>query len=220
MSKPNVASDLVRIHKIITRGLEVAIERSRTFAQEGYPNASTREGFVKFVQALASVIHGHHVTEDDVAFPYFRDKLPEMPFDELTGEHGEMEPILDAIRAAVEGIAAQPGGGPALDELNQALVRMADLWRPHIQKEEAGFRPEAVGALLTVEDQIDLARQFAQHSQEHTGPDYLVVPFMLYNLVPEHRAILSQAMPPMVTQQLVPVVWKDKWEIMKPFLLD
>jgi hypothetical protein len=131
-----------------------------------------------------------------------------------------MEPILEAIQAAVEGVAAQPDAGAALDELNQALVTMADLWRPHIQKEEAGFRPEEVGALLTVEEQIGLAQQFAQHSQEHTGPDYLVVPFMLYNLLPEDRAILAQAMPPMVTQQLVPVVWKDKWEIMKPFLLD
>jgi hypothetical protein len=47
-----------------------------------------------------------------------------------------------------------------------------------------------------------------------------VVPFLLYNLPPEERAIFSQGMPPVVTQELVPVVWKEKWSPMKPFLLD
>jgi hypothetical protein len=44
-------------------------------------------------------------------------------------------------------------------------------------------------------------------------------PFLLYNLPTEERAIIAQAMPPIVTRQLVPVVWKEKWEPMSPFLL-
>ncbi len=54
---------------------------------------------------------------------------------------------------------------------------------------------------------------------KHSGPDYLVVPFLLYNLSPEDRATMSAEMPPVVTQQLVPVVWKEKWQPMSPFLL-
>ena len=43
---------------------------------------------------------------------------------------------------------------------------------------------------------------------------------MPYNLLPKDRAVLWQGMLPIVTQQFVPSVWKGKWEIIKPFLLD
>ena len=36
MSEPNLAKDLVRIHKVVTRGLNVAIEQGQTFAQDGF----------------------------------------------------------------------------------------------------------------------------------------------------------------------------------------
>ena len=50
-------------------------------------------------------------------------------------------------------------------------------------------------------------------------PAYLVVPFVLYNLSPEDRRIASKGFPEMVTKQLVPIDWKDKWISMQPFLL-
>jgi hypothetical protein len=46
------------------------------------------------------------------------------------------------------------------------------------------------------------------------------VPFLLYNAEAEDRAFYVNAMPPELTQQLVPIVWKDEWAAMKPFLLD
>ena len=57
-------------------------------------------------------------------------------------------------------------------------------------------------------------------SMRNSGPDYLVVPFMLYDLDPEPRAIMTAALPTVVTEQLVPVAWKDRWATMKPYLLD
>ena len=36
----------------------------------------------------------------------------------------------------------------------------------------------------------------------------------------DDRAYFLAVMPPEVTQQLVPVVWKDEWASIKPFLLD
>ena len=44
-------------------------------------------------------------------------------------------------------------------------------------------------------------------------------PFLLFNVTPDDRALLTQAIPPIVVQQLVPITWKDKWVSMKPFLL-
>ena len=220
MSKPNVGADLRRIHAIVTRGLEVSIERSRAFAAQGYPDTATREGFVSYVRALASVLHGHHLTEDEVAFPFFQEKLPGAPFDEWSADHRRMELILEEIQAAIERVAAEAEAGESLLELNDALAKMEELWPPHIRQGEEHLSAQAADELMDLDEQIQLARQLAQFSQEHAGPDYLVVPFMLYNLTPEDRATMAQAMPPIVTQQLVPQVWKEKWASMQPFLLD
>lgn len=220
MGQPNIAADLIRIHAIVTRGLKVSMENSQVFAQEGFPDASFREGFVSYVQSLASVLHGHHLIEDDLAFPRLREKLPGAPYDSLMAEHRAMIPVLEEIKAASEAVATEAEPGPALTELNQALTKMADMWHPHIQQEEEHLTVEVAGALFSAEEHIEMAQMFAKHSQEHSGPDYLVVPFMLYNLSPEERAILAQAMPPVITQELVPVAWKEKWVPMAPFLLD
>jgi hypothetical protein len=219
-NQPNVAADLSRIHSLITRGLKVSLERGQVFAQDGFPDASTREGFVDYVQSLVSVLHAHHLTEDDLAFPYLRDLMPGTPFDVLTEQHQQMMPILDEIKAAIEVVAAEEQAGAMLNDLNRALTKVAELWHPHIQIEEEHFSVEKGAELISVDEHIRLAQTFAKHSQEHAGPDYLVVPFMLYNLSPEDRVIMASAMPPMVTQELVPKAWKEKWAPMQPFLLD
>ena len=107
-----------------------------------------------------------------------------------------------------------------LGDLNQALSQIRDLWQPHIRIEEKYLSPQNLGPMLPVEEHARLAEMFAKHSQEHSGPDFLVVPFLLYNLPPEPRAMMAAAMPSVVTQQLVPGAWYEKWAPMKPFLLD
>lgn len=67
---------------------------------------------------------------------------------------------------------------------------------------------------------IRLQKELIEFFQEHTGPEYLVVPFVLYNLTTEDRAITAQGLPAIVTEQLVPIEWKDKWAPMQPFLLE
>jgi hemerythrin-like domain-containing protein len=219
-SQPNVAADLVRIHSVVTRGLKVSIERSQAFAQGGFPDDTTRQGFVDYVQSLVSVLHAHHLGEDELAFPYLRELLPDAPFDLLSEQHQHMLPILDKIKAASEAVAVQEPKSQPLNDLKRALTEIADLWQPHIQIEEEHFSVEKGAELISVDEHIRLAQLFAKLSQEHAQPDYLVVPFILYNLAPEDRAIMAGAMPPMVTQELVPKVWKEKWAPMQPFLLD
>jgi hypothetical protein len=218
-NQPNVAADLVRIHSVITRGLDVSIDRSQAFAQAGFPDASTKVGFVNYVQSLASLLHAHHLMEDEQAFPYLRDLLPEMPFDLLTDQHRQMIPVLDEINSAVGGVATGSQPDQSLGDLNRALVRVNGMWGPHIQIEEEHFSIDKGAEMIDVNEHTRLAQLFAKFSLEHTGPDYLVIPFILYNLSPEERAIIAGAMPPMVTQELVPKAWKEKWAPMQPFLL-
>lgn len=211
-AKPNIGQDLKRIHRAVTRGLTVALENCRAFADRGFPDDTTREGFWKYCQGLEANAHGHHVTEDDLFFPYLRERLPDTDFDELMAEHGTMQGLLDEMRAARE--------AGSLADLQPSLSKMADLWHPHIKKEETEFSPEIAAELMTVPEHIDLAQKAAAHSQQHAQPAPLAVPFLLYNLEGEDRAHFMAVMPPEVTQQLVPIVWKGEWAPMKPFLLD
>ena len=179
-----------------------------------------RQGFVTYVQTLAWVLHGHHVGEDQAAFPFFRQKQIDAPYLLLVAEHGQMQAILDEVAPALDRLAAEPGDRKSLAFVHQALSQLAGIWQPHIAREEAHLTEQAIAAAISVEEQISLAQEFAQHGQQNSGPAYLAVPFVLYNLSAEDRAAMIRVMPPEVTQHLVPVVWKDQWAPMKPFLLD
>ena len=52
------------------------------------------------------------------------------------------------------------------------------------------------------------------------GPPYLTVPFILSNLPVAIRDAMAEGMPAEVVEQLVPIVWREKWKAMKPFLLE
>jgi hemerythrin-like domain-containing protein len=216
--KPNIGRSLILVHKVITRGLMMTIERSEYFARQGYPDAATRDGFADYVRSLATFLDAHHGMEDELAFPYLRDKTPEAPFDRLTRQHRGMIPLLGRMKAAVEGTHREQAGA-SLRELSDAATRAQRIWQPHIRTEEEHFAPERLAALISVEEHMRLNGMFTKYSQEHATPDYLVVPFTLFNLSPEERALMAQGMPPVVIQQLVPVVWKEKWQAMAPFLL-
>ena len=80
--------------------------------------------------------------------------------------------------------------------------------------------PEKLEELIEPQEHIRLIQQTAELSMKNMGPLYLVIPFMLYNLEPGPRSMLASGMPPDITENLIPVVWKDQWAPMKPFLLE
>lgn len=216
---PNIAEDLLCIHAIITRGLNVSIEKGRSFAQAGYPDASTREGFTAYVGTLVSVLHAHHLTESDLFFPYFRDKLPDAPFDLLITQHRELEPVLQQAKEVTGEVSAEARAGTALARLSNLLGTIAEFWHPHIRIEEDHFSVERVATLIDAKENETLARAATKHSQQHSGPDHLVVPFLLHNLPPDKRPSFARLMPTVVTRLLLPIVWKRKWAPIRPFLL-
>jgi hemerythrin-like domain-containing protein len=214
-----IAANLMAIHDVITRGLKVSIESAGKFAAHGFADATEQAGFLNYVRALVSVLDGHHITEDDIAFPYFRDKLPKAPFDRLSAQHQEMVPLLGQIGAAVER-CEKPGQVEAgLRDMEATLRRVDAMWHPHIQIEQEHL-VEKADALLSVEEQLSLLRSVGEHVQKHTGPPYLTVPFTLYNVPAQEREVFTKGMPAEVTGHLVPVVWKEQWASMVPFLLE
>ena len=213
-----LAKGLVRIHLVISRGVGVARQRSHAYASGEPAEPSVTAGFAEYLRALVSVLHGHHTAEDEVTFPALRDRFPDAPWDLLLEEHRAVVPVL----ADLEGHAARIRQQPSPDTWASAaetLDRLAALWATHYQREEAYFTVPVLARLVPQDEQAGLVAKMAAHSQQHTGPDYLVVPFLLYNLDGDERRRMTALFPPVVTEQLVPIVWQEKWSAMKPFLL-
>jgi len=200
------------IHQSISRGLHMSGLYGRIFIESGLPGEKIGRGFVDYIRSLASVLHAHHLAEDELEFPLFRDLLPEAPYSQLAEEHRRIEPIVDEIRSRIE-------RAPSLERIDTLLTRMAGIWGPHIALEEAHFSPEKIDAVMSADEQLRLLAQIGEANQEHSGPDYLVMPFTLFNLPQKDRAYMSGLMPPVVTRHLIPVAWKEKWQPMSPFLL-
>lgn len=221
-SKAEFAGDLRCIHSVFTVALDVAIEHTTSCAQEGYPDPSYQEGLVNYVRCLATLLHSHHTGEDEIAFPYFQEKMPDAPFDRLSDQHREMEPLIDCIDALLEYAAAPPEADRMLGNLNRGLAQMRELWAPHIREEEHHLSPGRIGAIIGMDERVRLGKVLAAHGRKHAGPPSLIAPFILYNLPQGDRAIISQTMPVpwLVTRVLVPLVWKKKWQSMAPFLTE
>jgi hypothetical protein len=177
-------------------------------------------GFALYLKTLAGVLHQHHSAEDEIAFPFLRDKLPDLPFEDLIAEHEQMEEILGELDPILDDLQGGAGEGPALDAASAALSRLAEIWPGHIAVEETGVStgklvsivgPEALGGWLA---------EMGQHRPHGAPPDPVGIPFVLYNLSEEDRALMAQQMPPAVIQELLPGPWKEHWAPMRTFLLD
>jgi hypothetical protein len=213
-----IAVSFFNIHNIITRGLRVSLESARDILQGGFQGERNREGFFNYVRSLTSVMNAHHLTEDDIAFPYFRDKLPEADFDDWTCWHGKMAEDLDEINLAVEKCEKKDEFETELRIIENVLARLNEGWPYHIQPETDDFINKA-DALVPVEEQLRLVRQFSEYVLEKATPLYLTVPFMLNNLSLEDRQVFSQWIPAEGILNLVPVAWKEKWSSMGPYLM-
>jgi hemerythrin-like domain-containing protein len=221
-SQIDIASDLVRIHSIMTRALNVAVERSADFAQSGYPDPSTGEGFIAYVRCLAALLHSHHLTEDESVFPSLEAVLKDVPFDVLVAQHHEMGPLIDRVEAALDEVSSSSQAGASMNDLNRALAELRALWLTHIEQEEDLLSAERIDPLVDMDEQTRLSKSFANHSaklQMRSGLLSTLVPFMIYNLSGTDRELFARAVPWIVTRVLVPLIWKKKWQPMSPFLL-
>ncbi len=217
-SEAYIAESFQNIHDIITRGLKVSIENVKIFSQQGFIDRNKTDGYFNYVQSLTAVLKAHHLTEDEVAFPYFREKIPHAPFTALTQTHHVIVHILSEIESSLKGREEdQPTA--MLHTLEDSLLRMNDLWHPHIRVETSEFITKA-DDLVSVEERLRLVGLFTEYGQKYALPPFLTVPFMLFNLPLDQREVFSRNMPAELTQNLVPIVWKEQWVSMKPFLLD
>lgn len=216
---PNLAEDFLRIHKAITRGLSVGVARGSDFIRDGFQDRILQQGFALYLQALTAVVSAHHLGEDEVAFPALKQKLPNIPYGSLAADHAKIETALNLVKSTLPELGADAPAA-ALGNAVENLKRILSIWTPHIEIEQTAFSAAAIAGAMTLEEQAQLSALFGKHAQEHVGPPFYALPFVLFNLSPTDRAKMAAAMPKMVIEELIPGEWKEKWAPMKPFLLD
>jgi hemerythrin-like domain-containing protein len=216
---PSLAQDLLRIHRVISRALIVTVNRGDEFMQAGFPYLGLRKGFADYAKSLTLVLGAHHLGEDEIAFPFLREKIPAAPYERLARNHQEIEALLPSVRQAVAPVE-EDGDEAGLTRLVEGLRKISSIWRPHIQAEEGHFSEQALAAAVDPDDQGQVSAAMARHAQEHATPGYLAIPFVLYNLETEDRVAMAASMPAMIVEELVPKAWKELWAPMRPFLLE
>lgn len=216
---PNLTKDLIRIHKVVTRSLEVCLARGLEYLKSGSSLTEGLQGFANYTHCFASVLSSHHQGEDLIAFPAFQKVISSAPYQQLADDHRQIEKFLTSIPPAVIELS---GGVPenGLQVIIDTLTKISEVWYPHIRLEENTFSKGTMNKVLTPEEQGNISAASSKYSQEHSGPPYWIIPFILFNLNNEDRTAMAAGIPPMITEELVPKVWKDQWASMKPYLLD
>ena len=215
----SLAQDLVRIHKAITRGLTIGVTRAAKFIEDGFPDRSVQQGFAEYIQSLGSVLAAHHLSEDEIAFPALKEVIRTAPYDRLAADHKKIEAALGPTMNIIPVVAgANPGAG--MDKLYQGLRRVSALWSPHMKTEERFFTTTALAEVMSPVEQAQVSLLMGKHAQEHAGPPFLVLPFVLFNLAGADRTAMAATLPEVVMEQLTSKEWMERWAPMKPFLLD
>ena len=215
--EPNLAVGMICTHHIITRGLDMTIEHSNNLDLAERSETSQR-GFIDYIQSLKTVITTHHHLETQKIFPYFRDKIPDLPVDRLNKEHGQIGMLLMDIDGTINDLNDKKLNETFIKQLNTALIGINDVWHPHIDVEEQYLTVEVMDQLLDKDETMKLLESYGEFIMERYQPDYLVIPFQYYNLPPKDREIWAQGLPEIITQKLIPGEWKDKWLPMAEYL--
>lgn len=215
----DVGKDIIRFHRIITRSLETIIQNVDKFIETGAIENEKREGFLKYIQTFQTVMDVHHALENEKIFPYFKEKLPDAPYDRLMTQHEWVKTALTQIIGGINELKSNVDELESLNSIKTGLKQIDKIWHPHIKIEEDQIYGRVGSLNLGLEENNKLRLEFSQFFEEHAEPAYLVIPFLLYNLSPKDRAIQAQYLPEIITKQLISVDWKDEWAPMKPFLI-
>src|SRR5512136_593423 len=120
-----VVGAFLSIHRIISRGLKVSIQKCDEYiGKKGIPSEEAA-GFRMYVTTLKWITHAHHLTEDEIAFPYFKDKL-EAPYARLQADHQAIARILVKVDTCLPEISS---GG--VGRLREVMGDFDTLWGPH-----------------------------------------------------------------------------------------
>jgi len=204
---------LLIIHKIISRGLTISIRKCDEYMAKHDIPSGEADGFSMYVKTLKWVTHAHHLSEDELAFPRFKNYI-DAPYDLLKDNHQTIASFLVALDKPLLEMSSEGVG-----KLREVLGEFYELWVPHIRIEEETFTGEKLQTIMKMKEQVDFTQKLGNHGSKNSGPGPLALPFMFYNIEGKDRETFMKHFPWIVTKILVPVVWKRQWKPMSQFFL-
>ena len=215
----DLGEDYIKLHKAMTRGIDVSLENINKFLKVGELDNLNREGFLNYVQSFSWVLHGHHLVEDEKIFPYFRDRLPEVPYPQLIKEHEIFNLGLQEINSATNNLKSNNNELNSLKLLKSGFERLDNIWINHIGIENTQLYVMIRSLNMEPGEMSKIEYESRGFFQEHSGPGYMVIPFVLYNLNQKDRKVITQGFPDEITDKLLLGDWKNKWISMQPYFL-
>lgn len=211
----NSGEDLRRIHKAITRALDISLITS----QNKILNEKIRQGFITYQRVLTIILHAHHDGEEQISFPFWLHKFPEGKFNILKEQHYQISDALNQLDRWIK-VAFILHNQDEMNKLNKILIRLQEQWIKHIELEEETIGPVNAAKYLTRTENEELSQKLAEYGQFHAQPSELVLPFIIYNLDGSDRNEYLKILPNVIVQDLIPYAWKNAWAPMTPFLLN
>ncbi|WP_072804693.1 hemerythrin domain-containing protein [Rhodococcoides yunnanense] len=120
-------------HRVMRRDATRLVELTSGLAD---PSPERLAAVTEYIHLFADSIHHHHTTEDDVLWPKIQASVgPHLDLSDLTEDHQALDPLLDELRTAADGL---PGSIPLLVA---ALTRLNSELDEHIEDEERTIFP-------------------------------------------------------------------------------
>ena len=211
----HLSKGLELIHKVLSRPLDVGISHLDRCLSSNKIDIENHAGFKDYISSLVTVFFGHHHGEDEIMFPTFEEKIKDADFSELKKQHKELHPLTEQIKDKIDIDI------PTIEnyrEIRSLLQDTKDLWVEHRDEEEKTVELD-IEPMLSSKEQIELGEKVGEHGRSMSKPATLILPFIIYNLEGNDREEFTSDMPWILKKFIVPVIWKKKWEKMKPFLL-
>ena len=211
----HLSKGLELIHKVLSRPLDVGISHLDRCLSSNKIDIENHAGFKDYINSLVTVFFGHHHGEDEIMFPAFEKKIKDADFSKLKKQHKELHSLADKIKDKVNIDV------PTINnyrEIRELLKETKDLWVEHSDEEEKTVELD-IEPVLSSKEQIEIGEKVGEHGRSMSKPATLVLPFIIYNLEGNDREEFTSRMPWILKKFIVPVIWKKKWQKMKPFLL-
>ncbi|MBO2450620.1 hemerythrin domain-containing protein [Actinomadura barringtoniae] len=186
------------MHNALRRELEFIAKTAARTDDDPRRILATAVGWEMFKKAL----HIHHTAEDEAIWPVMREVLTGRPddlalLDAMESEHAAIDPLLDAIDAA---LADRESGPEHVAALTEAL---ADGLRGHLKHEEDEGLP-LIDATMTLEQWM----HYGQVHSTRTGPDTpRLVPWLLDGADEEVVALMLTVLPDPVR-----AAYQNEWQ--------
>jgi hypothetical protein len=96
-----LADYFLAVHKVISRGVDISNAHIDGFIKDGFSTEQIGEGYLNYVHALTVLFDSHHKTEDDIAFPFFQEKLPNTHFEWLFEDHDLITGFIEELQPSI-----------------------------------------------------------------------------------------------------------------------